>query len=1013
MGQQLFGIQPSMAGGEFSPSLYARVDISKYAIGLKRCRNFSVLPHGGIRNRPGTKMVAAAGNSSYPVRLIPFVAGSGVSYVLEMGQSYIRFFTADAQVQASSTVTAWATSTAYVVGNFVTNSGTTYYCIVAHTSGTFATDLAAGKWRAQTAYEIPSPYTGADLADLKFSQNAGTIYFAHPDYAPRQLVFTSGDNWTLSTFANTNGPFRLQNTNSAHTLSASALTGSITLTSSQALFNSGHVDALFELIATVPGQTTNPSLTTSVTNWIPTDTTYSATVSGTWSGTILIQTSPDNITWTTVATRTTNGTSSGSTGFTNGYMRAIMQSALSFSGSASVALTGDGSVIGPTTLTALNDATAKAVAGDTAVITLTSLSATGDTVKLQKSTDAGVTWSDLASYTTNQAATSVATTETACHIRALKSVDGGGTPAATVDGTTGAAPTRTVVISTASVSNAIQCGSDWSIITNGTWTGKIRVEISTDGGNNWTLVRTLSSGSTNSNYDTAGETGVSQCLIRVSADPTVAFTGTAVIDLTSNTFDWKGVVKVTAFTNSLQVTATVQALSNSNNTGLANTSSTYQWSEGAWSTYRGFPAANAFFQDRLCWAATETDPQSVWCSQTSFYTEFGISSPLLDSDSISIVLPSRTVNIVKNLIGVGPSLIALTSDAEFSISPGSSGVFTPTSLNVSGQGSRGSDGVTPAIIGIELILMQQMGTVARNMIYQLAVNGFDSTNISILSQHLFTGYSISELAYQQEPDSLVWAVRSDGKLLSMTYLREQEVIAWTWHDSIGTFESICTIPYAALKFNEPWVVYNLNNTRYICRMLPRDMGTDPEDQFFVDCGLSYSGAAATIITGLSHLNGLAVSVLADGNVIPDMTVAGGQITLPVAASEVHVGLPYVSDAETLRIEAPNQKGTAQGRRVVVNSVVLRFWNSRGGYLQACAQGVDAPAETGVAGFDPIFQREASDDYGAAMPLKTYDSPPQSLNGGMDLGATIFFRQVDPLPVTILAFIPEIEVASGR
>ncbi len=1013
MGQSRFGIQPTFAGGEFSPSMYARVDLpAMYAKGLKRCRNFTVLPHGGIRNRPGTKMIAAAGNSSYSVRLIPFVSGNGVAYVLEFGQSYIRFYTADAQIQASSTVTAWVTSNPYAVADFVTNGGNTYICVTAHTSGTFATDLAAGKWKLQTAYEISSPYLGADLFNIKFAQNAGTMYFACTGYAPRQLTITLADHWTLATYLNTNGPFRLQNTDTSSTITPTALTGSVTLNSSASIFNVGHIGSLWQLISTIPGQTTSPSLTASSTNWIPTKSAWQAITSGTWTGTILIQTSPDNITWTTVSTVTSNGTVSGTASFTNGYLRAVQQSALAFSGSASVALTGDGNTTGPTTLTAVSDATTAVAAGDTVLITLTSLSGTGDSVKLQKSTDAGTTWTDLATYTTNQAATSVATVETACLVRAIKTIDGGGTPAATVNGTTGAAPTRTTTISLANTSTAIQTGSSWSIITNGTWTGKIRIEISVDGGNNWSLVGSVSSGGSN-NFSTSGSTGESQCLVRISADPTIAFTGTATVNLTGNSFDWVSVVKITAFTSATQVTATVQAINNFINTGLPNLSATFQWSEGAWSTYRGFPAAVAFFQDRLCWAATPTDPQNVWCSQTANYTDHGVSSPLVDTDAIGVVLPSRTVNIVRNLVGLGPSLICLTSDGEFSISPGATGAFTPFSMAISGQGSRGSASPTPAIVGIEMILMQQMGTVVRNIIYQLAVNGFDGSNISVISQHLFTDYSITEMAYQQEPDSVVWAVRSDGVLLAMTYMREQEVIAWSWHDSVGTFESICTIPNTTLKFNEPWVVYNLNGVRYICRMTPRDQGTVPADQFFVDCGLSYSGAAANIFSA-PHLAGLPVSVLADGNVYSGLTADGaGDVTLPndITATKCHIGLPYVCDAETLRLDAADQKGTSQSRRVAINEVTVRFWNSRGGYLRAAAQGVTAPSATGIVGFDEILERDQSDPLGSAPPIKTIDYR-HSLNGGYDKDAGIFFRQVDPLPVAILAFVP-LYVVSDR
>ena len=1010
----IYPIQASFAGGEFSPSLYARVDIGKYLTGCKTLRNFNVLPHGGARNRAGTAMVAAAGDSTNRVRLIPFVAATNQAYVIEVGNFYMRFYSADAQVQATG-VSARLTGTNYVVGNFVTNGGQTYYCIVNHTSGTFATDLANGDWRLQTAYQIVTPYAGADIFNLKFTQSADVLYLAHPSYAPQQLTFNSAANWVLAAYSFINGPFMVENIDTTSTITPSALSGSITLAASKSIFNVGQINGLFEMVSTIVGQTITPNITSSVNNEIATKAAWQAVTSGSWSGAILIQTSPDNITWTTVATVSSNGTVSGTASFTNGYMRAIMQSSVAFSGSASVVLTGNGNTAGPTTIHALNAATTPVAAGDTAITTLTSLTGSGDTVLLQTSVDFGVTWVTIATYTTNQAATSQATAQTACLIRAIKTIDGGGSPVATVNGGTGAAPTHTVVVSPASVSAAILCGQNWSIITTGGWTGKLRVEISTDGGNNWQLVQTLQSAGSN-NFQTSGSTGVSQCLLRVSADPTVAFSGTATIDLTSTTFDWINTVQITAFSSATSVTATVLSQSATSNTGLPNLSATYQWSEGSWSTYRGWPTTVTFYQDRLAWASSPSEQQTIWFSQTANYPNFGVSSPVVDTDSISAVLPGRQLNAIQTLIVMPQFLVALTSDSEWAIQPSGGGAFTPSTINIQLQGHRGSASIDPVAVGIELILIQQMGTVVRNLIFQLAVNGFFGDNISIVSQHLFTGFSVVQMAYQQEPDSIIWAVRSDGTLLSCTYMRDQEMNAWSRHDTNGSFESVCTIPNSTLGINETWFVVNRTiggvTKRFIERLMPRDQGTNPASQFFVDCGLTYNGAPATVISGLSYLAGMTVSILADGNVIaPQVVSNSGTITLAVAASIVTVGLGYVCDLETLRIEAPDKQGTLQGRRVVIPNVTVRFWNSRGGYLLPCSEDVEPSDNTTATGFDEISQRGPQDNWNAPIALKTRDYP-VALEGGYDFGAHVFFRQVDPLPVTILGFLPSV-VAGER
>lgn len=995
--------QATFAGGEFTPALWGRTDFQKYKTGLRQARNVTILPQGGCRNRPGSLLVAQAKDSTHAVRVIPFTASTSQAYVIELGHQYARFYISDAQVGVGSP-TAWSGGTAYVAGDLVSSGGTNYYCILAHTNHV---PPNATYWYALTGtiMEIPTPWSASDIFDLKFAQSADVMFIAVPGYAPRTLTFTSSTDWVLDLYDYTNGPFLPQNTLPTFTLTPSGLTGSITLTASAALFASTHVGALFEVKNTIVGQTANASLTASVTNWIPTGTTWQCVTTGTWSGTILVQTSPDFITWTTVSTVTTNTTVNGATGFASGYIRAIMQSSLSFSGSASAALTGNGTTTGPTNLGALNAVTASVACGSSITTTITGVW-TAD-VDIQKSTDNGANWTSVVTYTANQAATAQATAETACLIRAKVTAYTSGTAAVTL---TGNGPTRTVTISTASVSAAIKCGRNYHVITQGTWTGKILVEISQDQGVNWSLVDALSS--TNSaNYDSSGETGVRQCLLRVSADPTVTFTGTATVNFTSLSFDWIGVVEITAYTSSTQVTGTVLALSNSNNTGLGGAIATFQWSESAWSDYQGWPSCVAFYKDRLCWGGPQ--PANIFMSQTSFYTEFSTSSPLEDSDSINVVLPARQLNQIQNLVEMPQFLLALTNDAEFGIAPGQSGVLTPTSVDPQVFGHRGSSSIYPAIVGNELVLIQQMGTVVRNFIFQLAVNGFTGDNISIASQHLFTGKTIVEMAYQQEPDSIIWLIRDDGKMIALTYDRNQEMSALTPQDTDGLYESVCCIPNPTLGINELWNVVNRDGTRFIEALKPRDQGTEPEDQWFLDCARVYDGAPANVITGLSLYNGMEVAVYADGFVIANplkgtgLTVSGGQITLPngYEASYAIVGLPYVWDVATLDPDTPNQSGTMQGRRVAQPRVTLRVLDARGGYIGT----TDPVDDDSLDGFDEIgdrMQRDPDTDLDTAMPLVSgiVDATPPS---GYDYESHICLRGVDPLPFTLLDVIPTV------
>lgn len=204
----------SFAGGEITPELAGRLDLTKYQTGLALARNFITLPHGPATRRPGFEFIRAAGDSTQAVRIIPFTFSADQTAVLEFGHQYIRFHIGGATL-LSPTPAAWLTATAYTVGALVLQGGTKYYCTTAHTSGTFATDLAAGKWYALPAsgeYQIPTPFAGADLFDLHYTQSADVITITHPSYATRELKRLGATTWTLSALsfaAPTNAPTTL------------------------------------------------------------------------------------------------------------------------------------------------------------------------------------------------------------------------------------------------------------------------------------------------------------------------------------------------------------------------------------------------------------------------------------------------------------------------------------------------------------------------------------------------------------------------------------------------------------------------------------------------------------------------------------------------------------------------------------------------------------------------------------------------------------------------------------
>ncbi|MEX8702006.1 hypothetical protein AB8E81_25525, partial [Salmonella enterica] len=194
-------IQPSFAGGEIGPSLYGRIDMSKYQVALRKCDNFIVRQYGGVENRPGTRFVGPAKYPDRKCRLIPFQFSTVQTYALEFGHNYMRVIKDGSYVLTTSNV----------------------------------------------IYELAMPYADTDLFRIKFTQSADVLTLVHPAYPPKELRRYAHDNWQIVDVTTKNGPFEDINVDETVKVYASASTGKITLTSSSAIFGAEQVGKLFYL----------------------------------------------------------------------------------------------------------------------------------------------------------------------------------------------------------------------------------------------------------------------------------------------------------------------------------------------------------------------------------------------------------------------------------------------------------------------------------------------------------------------------------------------------------------------------------------------------------------------------------------------------------------------------------------------------------------------------------------------------------------------------------------------
>lgn len=418
----------------------------------------------------------------------------------------------------------------------------------------------------------------------------------------------------------------------------------------------------------------------------------------------------------------------------------------------------------------------------------------------------------------------------------------------------------------------------------------------------------------------------------------------------------------------------------------------YKWAFGAWGIKYGYPGAVGYDQERMIFAGSRSFPHTFWMSRSQGFRDFGTSNPILDDDSITYKMNSNQLVEIRHILELA-ELIMLSTAGPFLIRGGSDGVIKPGGISRKKQPAPGSSHVAPLAVGSASLYVQEKEMKVRNLGYVFQDDAFTGQDLTALSNHLFLNRTIVSWCYQGEPFSAVWVILDNGLLLSLAYLPEQEVIGWSWHDTDGLFESCCAITedgkdrvYFQVKRN-----VNGSEVRFIERMASR-LYADPEDAFFVDCGLSYDGAPATIISGLDHLEGKTVSILADGNVHPQRVVTAGAITLDRTASKVHVGLPYVSDFETLPIASA--QADIRDKKKIINHVSLIVENSRGIWAGPDADHlVEAKREAFTAYTDTKLQTTGLLDL--------------RIQATWNKNGNVFTRQVDPLPMSILNVIPEV------
>lgn len=410
-----------------------------------------------------------------------------------------------------------------------------------------------------------------------------------------------------------------------------------------------------------------------------------------------------------------------------------------------------------------------------------------------------------------------------------------------------------------------------------------------------------------------------------------------------------------------------------------------------------YPSAVTYFEQRRIFGGTINRPLNIWTTKSGTDNNISYSIPLRDTDSIIAKVYSRLASTIRHLVPLS-NLVVLTSGVEFRTVANNSDALTPANISFKPDSYEGSSNVRPVTAGSSILVPAARGGHIQEISYNWQSSGNKSEDISVLATHLFDGYTIVDMAYSKAPYKFVWAVRSDGMLLGLTYLPEQEVAAWHHHDAAddGLFKSVCNVSestadsiYAVIQR-----VINGRTVKYI-----EYSNLSPTGARYMDS--SRLGSTTSLTTyNLWHLAGRSVKIVRDGEVLPDQTVGtDGVLTLtgPIGAV-TYIGLGYESDIETMPLVLATQDGSfRQGSQSNVNAVYLRLVESSGLFA------------------GPSFDKLKEYKQRTTEPM---GSPPAVINGMIKLNLTpswnydapVCVRQANPLRMTITAMT--IDVALG-
>lgn len=1088
----------SLNAGELSPDLYARTDFKKYKDGLALCRNFFVDQRGGVINRSGTRFVGAVQDSSQANRLIPFTFSSTQTYVLVFGDLTLRFVQDGGYVTETATsITAVTQSNPGIVtdtahgysdGDLIYVSGIygmtqlngRFFTVASATANTYTLldlfgdavdtsgyNLYTSGGTADRIYTIATPYLASELALLKFTQSADVMTICHPDHAPQQLIRYAHTNWAITEV--TFGPL-LDFPNNPSAIASSA--GSTQYNYVVTAIN-GSVQSRASSIISVSSVPLTTTVGAKVTiGWNPVASTTQYYVYRT--GEVLNGNPAPGSFFGFIGA--TNGNSFVDNNIAPNFAITPPQASSPFSTGnqfASVAVTTGGSGYASTISLVVSDVTGTGallsptvVAGVITAVAIVNPGNNYSTAPIISIIGAGGSGA-LAQPVLN------ASTGAVTSVTVVNGGTGYSNPSATIQSEHGAGATFTVTVAA-------------GVIT--------AINVVTGGGRYGTTY-----------YYGPGDTieGHQAPAVIIITDAGSGSGATFTPSLTSQTFN---------------------------------------------------PFTTCYYQQRQVYGGLTDAVDEMVFSKTGDYNNFDVSYITQDDDAITVNISSQQQNEIKHLVPFN-SLLVFSSGACWKVDSGTNGgPLTPASITALPQSFNGCSDVPPIVVNYDVLYVQAKQSTVRDLSYNFYQNLYAGNDVSVLANHLFYGHRVVEWAFAQEPHKVIWAVREDGLLLALTYVKEQEIYAWTRHDSTnGLFKSVCTVAE-----DQEDVIYviverlvNGQFLQYIERMQSRLLGGDIargipgslDRCWFVDSGLQTSlvypaatltpaatdgtptitsvvvidggsgyvspvaaindptGTGATVsvtvvagiitavdltaagsgytnptvyiadsagtgattqvvlknllsmtttalvagdvgsilranggigtvhqvstgtvlvdmqrplndyfpvdsgdwsctplvstVTGLDHLNGQTVAILADGGVQAPRTVVDGSVTLDTAASLITVGLPITAQGQSLDVDT-GENPTMQSKRGKVNCITAQVKDSRG-------------LKVGHT-FDSLYEVKERSTQPMGQPVQLITTNERVVVDPLwETPITFCFQQDQPLPAQINGLVVEVSI----